>query len=118
MELIRTETTQEKQKPGRESIFQDFVAYARKATSGMAQVAETEGKALIQKLAQVAGISSEEQTRLEQNLSSRIEHSKIQLQAGIEKSVDQTVERVIEASKRELTRLEAKVAELEKKLSL
>jgi polyhydroxyalkanoate synthesis regulator phasin len=118
METITTNVTeQESRLSRRESLLRDFVRFSWRATRGLTTAAESEGRELIHRMAEMGRITTEEEERLLKSLLGRMQASRRNFEERVDASVRKVVEQMHEISKRELVSLSEHVSRLERRIA-
>jgi polyhydroxyalkanoate synthesis regulator phasin len=106
----------ERERTNKEVVLRDFVRFSWKATRGLTEAAEGEGRDLVRRMVDSERVTAEEGDRLLVTLTARMRMSRQVFEEKVDSSVRKAVEKLAAISGRELTRLSEQVVEAERRL--
>ena len=116
MELIKETSTNSLNTPSSTAL-QQFVEFSWKATRGLVDATETQVEQLVEKLSDTGRISPEQKAKLSTLVGQRLSDSRNTFLTTIDQHIKTATEKLAELTTQELTKLEATVAQLEKRVS-
>jgi len=116
MDVVAPRATERDVRGGKENTLRDFVRFSWRATRGLTNLAETEGRELVRRMTDMGRLTPEEGERLLKSLEVRMRRSRETFERKVEVSVRHAVERLQEISSRELSTLAAQATRLEERL--